>query len=33
LDAQGVLFKVRVAGAGLRDRQMAAVLTPGPAGL
>jgi hypothetical protein len=33
LDAQGVLFKVRVAGAGLRERQMAAVLVPGPAGL
>lgn len=36
LDAQGVLFKVRVAGAGMRERQMAAVLDPGasePAGL
>lgn len=28
LDAQGVLFKVRVAGAGMRERQMAAVLDP-----
>lgn len=28
LDAQGVLFKVRVAGAGMRERQMAAMLDP-----
>jgi hypothetical protein len=32
LDAQGVLFKVRVAGAGMRERQIAAVLEPGASG-